>query len=1052
VTTRALAVTATVIGLLLLLLGCDPVEVTFIDGPRDDDDAADDDDTGVDDDDTVAPVAPTVESAVVLTAAPLVGLVEIAFEVSDPDSDEVSIAIRFAASADGPTATATTSGETTVFGGPPLATGGTFSWDTAADLPDATADARLALCPVDGEGNEGACFELVDLLVYNTPSTWPGAFCQPGHVEGMDWIGGQALVPLSDGACLNAQSTSPPLVDDFTARFGVVLVNPNPDAVGFTISPGDSGSPSESSGGPPTPASGSSVGETGGGAPCTYDVGLVDVHLDQRTFYLRDSIEPGSERTTRGATLRALGEQVAVYVDNETPIDLDWDCGDPSNEPVLDALPAFGFDSCDLQQVVDVFDVNVYPTVTGLFGATSDVDNNCRVTVFLSHRVNGLRQTDDDPANDAFAVKSFSEPEVDLWESSLLINPRSNEEEIVYLFAPDPVGLWSDEKVPVEDYLDFNLAGQLAIALQDLVSYAAHVGVTDTLLISGDVAGDPEEDWLNDAMGLLAADLTGFGAVAYQDAWLYLDRGHLQPLTAANTLSDYQDRGGPYLFARYLHDLHGDAMIPALIHAPTTGAASVEAVTGLPFAEFAADWALAMTVSGRLNGAGGQLVADSVLPNFHEPSFLSVPDLPAPGDPLGANGFQQGFDVRGPNLTFTGGSSPDGSTELAHLRVLTSNLDPHLYHPQAAFHGTVAGGYGTMMVLVDGLTREVNTLLIETASGLDLIGRVVRLDDASPHLPTLTLEDVDGAVLTTVRPLNPGFPGLDGVPDPFEAGEERRVIGRIDPPALLSVSEAFDPDLPMPPTPVLAPGEAFDTDRYSFTLTATSVLGVQVERRYSDTLGGAELADPFVAVVPASDLPDPWNYDEWGFGPSSGDCANPSWYDYPSVVPDWVFFQGVLLPDPQEGPAYEPVVDWSAGADEFSVDLTTCAFDHDADGVPDLFEASPVGLIEQIRQRQAAHLAADPTFYESPWGLLPDSTLDASAPFFDAEFVDLDSNELPDDDFATSIPSLGLGGRAVAGGEEAVWTGTLPPGDYILLVGGAGGSTGPYDLSVRVLP
>jgi hypothetical protein len=549
-------------------------------------------------------------------------------------------------------------------------------------------------------------------------------------------------------------------------------------------------------------------------------------------------------------------------------------------------------------------------------------------------------------------------------------------------------------------------------------------------------------------MGLLAADLTGFGAVAYQEAWIYLDRSHLQPLTAPNSLADFQDRGGQYLFARYLHDLYGDSMIAGILSATTTGAASIEGVTGVPFAEFVADWAMALTVSGRLNSGGGVLVLDAALPNFRQPIFLSVSDVAVPGDPLGANGFQQGFNVRGPNLTFTGGSAPDGPTELEHLRVVATNLDVSVYHPQAAFHGSVVGGYGTFVVLVDGLTQEVNSLLIETAEGLDLIGRVVRLTDASPHAPSLTLEEVDGAMLTTIRPLDTA--SIEGGLSGFIPGVERRVIGRIDPPESILVASAFDPADPPLAVPLMSPSPVFDTDRYSFTLPAAATLGVQVERRYSDTSGNGSLADPFVAVILASDLPNPWNYPEWGFGPSLGDCAAPVWFDYPNVVPDWVYAQGVVVPDPTPGAWFETVVGWSEDA-EFPSDVAGCSFDHDLDGVPDFFEALPVTLIDQIRQRQAENLAVDPSFYEDPWSLLPNSTMDFTVPFFNADFLDLDSSEWPDDDFATSLPALSLGGRAVAGGEEAVWTGTLPPGDYILLVGATGGSTGPYELSIRIL-
>jgi len=106
--------------------------------------------------------------------------------------------------------------------------------------------------------------------------------------------------------------------------------------------------------------------------------------------------------------------------------------------------------------------------------------------------------------------------------------------------------------------------------------------------------------------------------------------------------------------------------------------------------------------------------------------------------------------------------------------------------------------------------------------------------------------------------------------------------------------------------------------------------------------------------------------------------------------------------------------------------------------------------VDQVRQRQAEHIASDPTTYTFPWSLMPGyEDVDLEQPFWGADFIDLDSNEWPDDDIATSLPQYALGGRAVATGEEAVWLGQLPPGDYLLVVGGAGGSTGPYDLSVR---
>jgi len=1028
------------LGLLaaLLLTGCPPVVVEFPFGEGDDDDSAlppDDDD----DDDTATPVdePPVLE---LVSRVPAAGWitegVTLNLNVTDADSTEVTWTVEY--TLDGTEwHPASTSGETGVATvAAPLNATAQTTWEAADDVDVPALGATLRLCPTDGDGDEGSCIDVGDLDLNPGASPPTGSLCDEGALEDMAWSGGQAYVPLSDGDCVNRVVHDPPQPDDFAARFLLVLVNPEASAQSFSITP-----TSELPANPPVVlppgtagAGGTSLEWDGLPDDCEPDLGADSVHEDTRTFQMRETIESDTVRTTRGATLRALGEHVAIYVDDETPLDIDPDCASDDPFPE-DSNPAFGFDSCDLQAVVDVFDINVYPRVTDRFGAPSDVDANCRVTVLLSHRVNRLTSTDDDPSNDAFAVKSFAEPEIDLWEASLADNPGSNEQEIIYLYAPDPAGLWSDEEVPLAAYLDFSLAGQMAIALQDLVSYAHHVGVTDTLMATGTPAGDPEEDWLADAMGLLAADVAGFGSVAYRDAWVQLDRSHLLPLVRPSSLGAFEDRGGQYLLARYLHDLYGDEVIAAIVDSPTTGAATLEEVTGRPFEALLLDWATAMATSGRLDSEGAQLVGDDVVPNFHEPSTMIVPDPPLAGDPYGAHGFQQGFDVRGPNLTFTGGTDPDGPTELPELRVRTENLDPLVFHPQADFFGTVAANYGVVVVLVDGLEQPINHLLVETSSGADLVGRVVRIQDGSPLAPPLTLEDVDGALLTTLRAL--------GELDPTR---ERRVIGRIDPPEPIDVALSIDPEA-AGAVVAYTVAEVADTDGFTLTLAATTHLGIQVDRRYSGLGGEAALADPWAAVVPASDLPDPWAYEAWGFGPTSADgpCGDPDWYDYPYVVPQWLFDQGLLSDDPSIDVGFEPL----AGPPGSALGTWDCLYDHDQDGVLDIDEAMPLTFPAQVLQRQAEHLAVDPDFY-ALFDAVPDDLLpvDATAPFFGPAFIDLDSTEYPDDEFETSLPWLGLGGRAVQGGEEATWHGVLPPGDYVVVVGGTA-STGAYDLSVR---
>ena len=606
--------------LALPLVGCPDDDDDFDRNAPDDDD---DDDIAPDDDDdsgpinnntppsiTIASVIPDIEAGELLE-----GDLNVNFFINDPDSSAFEVLVEFSVDGVDGTFNVATLADDNPYedeaGSAPLVDHpGTIVWTSGVDIPTIADEVAVKLCATDAEGNSSpaACvFIEASTPVDNTGTNDLGAFCQPGHLEGQAWINGEAIIPLSDGECLNYQKTDPPLEDDYSAQFLLVLVNPESDDIQFTVSPiaapeqGDDDDDDDDSAGddddsappPPPPQSrsfrgGGSVALNSDPAPmltqpvrssrtqrrnplafgeyispfgnklpgrapapaltCEPDLGPGDLHNDPRTFNFRESIEDGSERDTLGADLRALGEYVAIYVDDEVPIDFDADCNDDSNPVVPDDLPAFGFTNCDLEGVVDVFDNNIWPTLTTLYGVPSDVDNNCRVTVLLSHKLNSLTLTNSDTTDDKRLLKSFAEPDIDLWVSDQTLNPNSNEEEILFLYAADPVGFWNDQTVPLADYLNFEVNGRMAVALQDLISYSVHRTVEKSLLDPAeptDIDNPPaEEDWLNDAMGLLAADVTGFGAISYWDAWIYMDRAHLLSLLSENTLEDFEDRGG----------------------------------------------------------------------------------------------------------------------------------------------------------------------------------------------------------------------------------------------------------------------------------------------------------------------------------------------------------------------------------------------------------------------------------------------------------------------------------------------------------------------------
>ena len=420
--------------------------------------------------------------------------------------------------------------------------------------------------------------------------------------------------------------------------------------------------------------------------------------------------------------------------------------------------------------------------------------------------------------------------------------------------------------------------------------------------------------------------------------------------------------------------------------------------------------------------------------------------------------------MRGDNHVFREGASAGGPVEIESALVKTGNLDHYLFHPQTDFFGKISGNYGVAVVLVGGLEQAVNYLKVEAAGGSDLLTHIVRVDDANPHSPTLTLEDVDGAKITTVRDLGE----LDA------SGVDRHVIGLIDTSELIDLSETEEPppgdddDSAAPPplpagagddddsasgddddTAESAEATITDTDRYAFTLAGPMEVGIWLDRRVSSVSGDASLADPFLAVVPSTDVPDAFDYSQWGFGPLPvhGPCSDVSYFNYPLVMPGWVAAQGNLMSVAGEGevPSGGPWQSWVQGQDVYD-----CEYDHDQDGIRDVNEEEPDSLMAQILLRQAENLILDPSFYDSTFGTLPGFG-PVDAPWWNIDFFDIDSGELAEDEFATAILPLNIGGRSVEGGEEAVWYGTLPPGGYTVIVGDGTSSSGPYDLTLRVL-
>ena len=96
-----------------------------------------------------------------------------------------------------------------------------------------------------------------------------------------------------------------------------------------------------------------------------------DVGLARRVFRVRRDMNDTSECEVIDATLWALGDYAAIWVDGDVPINEYNDCTDPEaceeEESCYEEseYDAHGFDNCDLETIVNIVDSNIMPNVTG---------------------------------------------------------------------------------------------------------------------------------------------------------------------------------------------------------------------------------------------------------------------------------------------------------------------------------------------------------------------------------------------------------------------------------------------------------------------------------------------------------------------------------------------------------------------------------------------------------------------------------------------------------------------------------------------------------------
>jgi hypothetical protein len=726
-----------------------------------------------------------------------------------------------------------------------------------------------------------------------------------------------------------------------------------------------------------------------------------DVGVTKRVFHSRNDIEDDSSYAVVDAILWAVGDSVAIWVDEDVAIDWDYTCDGAIDE--THARPAYGFDNCDLQTIADIVDANVIPNVRTYFGDESDVNGDGLVSVVVTPVLNEMTLGSEDEDDWASVVGSYADPEVDLRTWDAESNPGSDEQEVMYVFAPDPYGFYNPyATVDTDQYTAMELAAQIGRAFYGLVSYNQHVVRT------GDETADTEEAWLREGLAAVAVDLTGFGAVMYDECWDYLDATHLVSLvsTTDEGAISTEKAGAQYLFVRWLVDAYGEAILEDLTQTSNVGVENVEQATGEgegTFGDIVVNWHIALLTTGVLNSDGDPLVSAKDYVLYSDATSASAPvNNPAEGDLYGANGYQIGVNVRGINRYMEGGTT-NAASEVTDRRVQLANVDHSTSVTGFDFYGYAAANYGVHVVRVTDIPFDAAELEMQGSSS-DFLGAVVRWRD--PAFEDLVVEDVFSS--TDANNLDLAELPTDGSPI-YAVGE----IG------IAGTTNTIDSE----GTETRASVE--DTDRWLIDLggrapTDVVRLAIQLDRHFEDTSGNVGLSDPWFAVLPLAYVPAPSVADT-----NSGACSGATTFEYPVSMLDHLYYQMFLS-------SVTDVANAEFDPCGVVTGVSSCSTDWDQDGVLDADEPAPTSFLEQVQVMQCTEAGGDSSAFSAV----------SASDIFDTDSVD------EDDDYSYDR-TVNLGGRNGEDGEEAYLEVEVSGmEEYVLIVGGGSGGAGVYEISI----
>jgi hypothetical protein len=247
------------------------------------------------------------------------------------------------------------------------------------------------------------------------------------------------------------------------------------------------------------------------------------------------------------------------------------------------------FTQADYNEMGSFFDNQGYPSDTTYFGPESDIDSNGQVIVLISGIINGLAGTDPNWDRSYFIGGFFSS--VDLFQAGQSGIPAgtTNEAEIFYILAADP----NNQYLPV---FDFSRQTTVEGNKQTLVHEFEHL-ISFSYRLFNFGFGAAQQTWLEEGMAHMAEDLVGRNDSNVGRGGRYLDDPGAVSLEHAS--APINQRGGIYLFLRYLGDRFGENIYKQILQNRCAGRACIESITGENFYTTFADFMATLYLSGR---------------------------------------------------------------------------------------------------------------------------------------------------------------------------------------------------------------------------------------------------------------------------------------------------------------------------------------------------------------------------------------------------------------------------------------------------------------------